>query len=314
MVQVWRMTTLLKGALTWVPALDSWRRRRANTQGSDSARYCYSTWLRHLVLLDRYGFTIKGARVGELGPGDSIGMGLAALLAGANQYTGLDIFPFSAKADLTTMFSELVQLYSAKAPIPDHHEFPRVHPHLDSYAFPEHLISDENFVHKVSAIREELHHNIGDGPLVKYHAPWNSPSIIEEDSLDLVFSQAVLEHVDNLPETYEAMFAWLKPGGYASHVIDFRSHHLSPHWNGHWAYSDWEWHIVRGRREFLLNRLPLSAHLDCAKNAGFETLFLHCYQTPGGLLKQELAERYRRLGEHDLETSGAVLILRKPLL
>ena len=94
--------------------------------------------------------------------------------------------------------------------------------------------------------------------------------IVAEASLDLIFSQAVLEHVDGLEETYRAMFAWLKPGGYASHVIDFTAHGRSPFWNGHWAYSDWEWELVRGKREFLLNREPLSTHLALVRNVGFE--------------------------------------------
>src|SRR5215467_13821096 len=83
MIQAWKLPHMLKGALTYVPALNAWRIRRASTGGSNSARYCYSVWFRHLINLDSCGFKIKGARVAELGPGDSIGVGLAALLSGA---------------------------------------------------------------------------------------------------------------------------------------------------------------------------------------------------------------------------------------
>jgi hypothetical protein len=69
-------------------------------------------------LLSLCGFKIGEARVGELGPGDSIGIGLAALLSGASGYIGLDIFPFSARADLQMIFEELVQLYSRREAIP----------------------------------------------------------------------------------------------------------------------------------------------------------------------------------------------------
>jgi hypothetical protein len=48
-------------------------------------------------------------RRGELGPGDSIGAGLAALLSGADRYVGLDVMPFLARADLEKIFDELVQ-------------------------------------------------------------------------------------------------------------------------------------------------------------------------------------------------------------
>ena len=46
--------------------MNALRLRRASTRGSNSARYCYSVWLRHLVLLNHYGFTIKDAQVAEL--------------------------------------------------------------------------------------------------------------------------------------------------------------------------------------------------------------------------------------------------------
>src|SRR5439155_3784144 len=111
MIQVWKAPHILKGTLTWVPLLNAWRRRRASTGGTDNARYCYSVWLRHLVTLKSCGFHIKGAGVGELGPGDSIGIGLAALLSGAEYYIGLDMLPLSLKADLKSILDELVRFY-----------------------------------------------------------------------------------------------------------------------------------------------------------------------------------------------------------
>jgi SAM-dependent methyltransferase len=219
-------------------------------------------------MLDRCGFKISGAQIGELGPGDSLGIGLTALLSGAARYVGLDIVAYSAKADLGEMLDELLQMYLGKVRIPDDVEFPRVRPKIDSYEFPGHLIDWANFPAKAEAVRNHVKDGLNSSPLLGYRVPWTSLSHIDEASLDLIFSQAVLEHVDSLEETYRAMFAWLKPGGYASHVIDFRAHGRSPFWNGHWAYSDWQWNLVRGKREFLLNREPLSTHLLFAKQSG----------------------------------------------
>jgi hypothetical protein len=56
-----------------------------------SARYCYSVFLRHLIMLDRVGAPTDPRVVAEIGPGASIGAGLAALLAGAETYYGFDI-------------------------------------------------------------------------------------------------------------------------------------------------------------------------------------------------------------------------------
>ena len=53
------------------------------TGGTDSARYCYTIWLRHLSILYKNGFTKIPDTIAELGPGDSIGTGLAGLLSGS---------------------------------------------------------------------------------------------------------------------------------------------------------------------------------------------------------------------------------------
>lgn len=264
------------------------------------------------MMLDRWGFKISGAQIGELGPGDSLGIGLAALLSGAARYVGLDIVAYSAKADLEKMFDELLLLYSRKERVPDDAEFPRVGPRIDSYELPCHLIDWTNLPVKAEEIRNQLRGGFNNGSLLGYRVPWMSLPQIDEASLDLIFSQAVLEHVDSLEETYRAMFAWLKPGGYASHVIDFRAHGRSPFWNGHWAYSDWQWNLVRGKREFLLNREPLSAHLGLAKKVGFELLLIKREEAPHGLETPALATRFRKMDATDALTSGVYLILKKP--
>ena len=38
--------------------------------------------------------------------------------------------------------------------------------------------------------------------------------------MDFLYSQAVLEHVEDLDNTYKAMQKWLKPSGFISHTID----------------------------------------------------------------------------------------------
>jgi hypothetical protein len=263
-------------------------------------------------MLDSYGFKVPGSAIGELGPGDSIGTGLAALLSGAHRYVGLDIVPFSAGVNLMPFFDSLVQMYTRRERLPDEREFPHLQPQMESYEFPAHAIDWTDFTARAEVIREESKKVMSDGQRLSYRAPWTSTHEIAERSLDLMFSQAVLEHVDDLDETYQAMSTWLKPGGYASHVIDFGAHYLSPYWNGHWAYSDWEWRLVRGRRDFLLNRKPLSTHVKHAKHAGFEVLLLRRRYHDHGLSTDALSPRFQRLDPEDARTRGAFLILRKP--
>jgi SAM-dependent methyltransferase len=265
-----------------------------------------------LVTLDRYGFKITQAVVGELGPGDSIGTGLAALLSGASRYVGLDVRPYSGKADLPHILADLAQMYLSRAPIPNDDEFPGVRPRLASYAFPEHLIDVHLLAAKVETIMSALTALPWGNEEVSYWAPWTSSKNVEPGSLDLVFSQAVLQYVDDLADTYRAMFAWLKPGGYCSHSTGLGANNFSPFWNGHWAYTDLEWRMVRGRREFLLNRQPLSVHVQIAGKVGFRVLHVDPQYDHGGLPVSALSKRFTKLDTEDLCARGAMLILRKP--
>lgn len=312
MLHAWKAPRLIKGALTYVPWFNEVRRRRSATGGSGSARYCYAVWMRHLTIASGFGFRVTDASVGELGPGDTIGTGLAALLSGARRYVAVDAFPYAVKADLGTIFQPLAQMFLSREAIPDHHEFPGVRPTLDSYAFPENLIPRDVPARQIQQLEASVAagiHAIGE---VSYVAPWQPSDDIVPGTLDLLFSQAVLQYVDDLENTYRAMYRWLKPGAYCSHATGFGANDFSPHWNGHWAYRDWEWRIVRGRREFLLNRAPLSVHLELIRRIGFEILHLAVQEDRGGLSLSELSPRFRTLDPADRFARGAMMVLRKP--
>ena len=65
----------------------------------------------------RTGFSIPNS-VAELGPGDSLGIGLAALLCGANNYYGLDAVPYCNDERNLKVFEELVGLFTQREHIP----------------------------------------------------------------------------------------------------------------------------------------------------------------------------------------------------
>ena len=69
---------LIKGVVKSLPGIDIVYNFHQNTGGTDSVRYCYSVWLRHLVLAYENGYKKIPERVAELGPGDSLGIGLSA--------------------------------------------------------------------------------------------------------------------------------------------------------------------------------------------------------------------------------------------
>ena len=246
------------------------KRRSLGTRGTNEARYCYSVWLRHLSCAAASGLDTNPKVVAELGPRDSIGIGIASVLTGVERYYAFDLAAHANTPRNLEIFDGLVELFRARAAIPDALEYPRVGPKLKDYEYPAQLLSAERMraaldPARLAHIRESLQRIASTDSMIQYRAPWSTQGAVERNSLDMVFSQAVLEHVSGLPDVYRAMYAWLKPGGYMSHQIDFKCHDSAREWNGHWTYSDTMWKLVRGKDVWLINRLPYSSHLTYMK-------------------------------------------------
>ncbi len=129
----------LRTAATYVPGL--YPLLTQGTGGSTSAKYCYSVWLRHLVMLERHRLSSEPNSVAELGPGDSLGVGLAALITGTENYYALDVTRYANTDRNLSVFDELVAMFQAHASIPHDDDLTVVKPYLDSYAFPEHILT-----------------------------------------------------------------------------------------------------------------------------------------------------------------------------
>ena len=318
-ISVNSIAAVAKGQLHRVPGyaaavgvLRRARRRKA------AARYCYSVWLRHLLAARQNGLAPKFDVVMEVGPGDSIGAGLAALLSGAERYVVVDWVRYTNVAGNADVFEELVDLFARRAPIPDDDEFPDVYPKLRSYGFPDGLLSAPSAA-KMRRIRQALAQSApadsadsgesGESgeSCIRYFAPYDQEQVVVSGGADLLFSQAVMEHVDDPEALYRATHGWLKPGGMASHVIDYRSHGTSRRWNGHWAYSDAAWRFVRGGRPFLLNRLPHTAHRERLTASRFDVVADVRARAATEVVRDELAPRFHAMSEDDLTTCGALL-------
>jgi len=308
---------IVRGVLTYVPEIEKIMPSR--TGGTNSARYCYSVWLRHLVMAKQAGLSTRPKVVAELGPGDSLGIGLAALLSGAQKYYALDVVEYAASAVNLDILDGLVELFTKCEPIPDQQEFPLLEPKLKSYEFPYDILTDERLRQnlddeRIQSIRETLKNlsHLSNGDIeICYIVPWYDSNVLEPESIDMIFSQAVLEHVDDLTHTYETFYHWLKKDGFMSHQIDFGCHHLAEQWNGHWAYSDLSWKLIKGKRPYLLNREPYSTHKDLLGQSGFEIVREVKTADRSGLAREHLNSRFRRLSEEDLTTRTVHILARK---
>jgi len=306
---------LIKGFFKSIPGIEHVYNFHRNTGGTDSARYCYSVWLRHLVRAYDSGMQSMPVSIAELGPGDSLGIGLSALLSGAHRYAALDIVRFTGTEKNLAIFEELVTLFKNRTPVPLESEFPNIRPALKSYDFPSHILKEEYLAktldenrlqrirHSILAIDDPAKISIGN--MIQYKAPWSDAAVVETESADMILSQAVLQHVDDLELTYSAMYQWLRKGGWMSHVIDFKCMGSADTWDGHWTYSDAEWKIVRGRKSYLINREPCSTHLRLFREKQFEIICNDKMMSPSTIgSKSRLAKRFRNMKEEDLSISG----------
>ncbi len=313
-----RVKSLLSGATSYLPGGNAFLQKRIDRRfgGTASSRYCYSVWMRHLLLANEYG-AISGVPsvVAELGPGRSLGTGLAALLTGVDRYIALEFVDHGANSRNVEIFDELVEMFRRREPVPDSLEFPQIVTTLQCYEFPFALLTEEVMASalrpaRVQAIRDILIGKVT-APIIKYAVPWNAADVLEQNSVDMLFSMSVMEHVDDLESTYAVTERWLKPLGIMSHEIDFKCHNHASRWNGHWGYSDLVWKVIRGRRPYLINREPFSRHREIVVNSGFETLVTRHSTLEGGIPRRKLSERFEHISDEDLETSNAFMLSRK---
>src|SRR6185436_6557648 len=142
---------ILFGTATYVPGVYSLV-TRGQREGS-SARYCYSVWLRHLVVVHGHGLSVRPKTVVELGPGGSHGVGLCALIMGSEHYYGCDVVRQGSTEDNLRLFDDLVALFRRREAVPDETEFPRLRPRLDDYRFPEFLRSSAEWAEMLAEPR-----------------------------------------------------------------------------------------------------------------------------------------------------------------
>ena len=309
--------TFIPGVAQLPPVRRVFKRHSIGTHGTNESRYCYSVWLRHLTRAAGNGLDTDPHAVAELGPGDSIGIGIAAVLTGAERYFAFDVVAHANTPRNLAIFDGLVDLFRAEANIPDEEEYPRVGPTLDEYRFPDEILTPARMraaldPARLAHIRESIQRTDAKDSMIQYRAPWSTAGAVEHETLDMVFSQATLEHVDGLPEVYRAMHAWLKPGGFMSHQIDFKCHNSATEWNGHWTYSDLMWKLVRGKDVWLINRLPYSAHVEMMEETGFRIVGEQRVRRASGVKRSQLASQFRWIPDSDLTTTDAFVQAIKP--
>ena len=141
----------------------------------------------------------------------------------------------------------------------------------------------------------------------------DSFKVVETDTVDLIFSQAVLEHVRKREffQTMAECFRVLKVGGVASHCVDLKDHLGGSLNNLRFSESVWEsdFFVNSG---FYTNRIRFVEMIALFEKAGFMADVINVRrwrQVP--LKKSSLANSFMNCSDEDLVVSGFDVLLQK---
>lgn len=140
----------------------------------------------------------------------------------------------------------------------------------------------------------------------------NSLKSLPSESVDFVFSHAVLEHIrlTEFSDTMKELRRIIRPHGICSHCIDLKDHFVQALNNLRFSQEIWESDLVTNAG-FYTNRLRYSQLLQLFDEAGFETEIVSTNRwehlpTP----KHKLSAQFQNFSDEELCISGFDVILK----
>ncbi|MGH7628495.1 MAG: hypothetical protein ACREOF_03750 [Gemmatimonadales bacterium] len=137
---------------------------------------------------------------------------------------------------------------------------------------------------------------------------------LPSDAAELIFSQAVLEHVsrDEFEPTIRELFRIQAPGGVSSHRIDLRDHLQDGLNSLRFSRERWESRLF-ARSGFYTNRLRASEVAEIFSCAGFRIRELVADRWPAPPLpRARLHPEFARFDDEELRVHGIDLVAEKP--
>ena len=136
-----------------------------------------------------------------------------------------------------------------------------------------------------------------------------------QSAVDLVFSRAVLEHVNDLEATFADMVSALRPGALAIHLVDLRSHGL--HKSNPLDFLEWSpalWDLMYSEKG-VPNRWRIDKYRAVVAQLPVDVLTLAATKLASAeqvaQVRQQLNELFRVLSDDDLRWLGFWLVFRK---
>lgn len=280
----WRLRIAGKLVLSRLPVgYGVWRKLNLFRHGRmDEVGYATSVFLRHWSRYQQTGVAQRDACALELGPGDSLNSAIIAHAHGVRQIVLVDAVE-AATGDIAGYRALIEHLGAQGLPVAD----------LEACGDVSKLLECCNARYLCRGLK--------------------SLRQIPDQSVDFLFSHAVLEHVrrgefvDHLRE----MFRILKPAGIMSHRVDFKDHLGGALHNLRVSSRYWESPFF-AESGFYTNRLRASEILSAMEQAGFSCHVHQQDRWPAPpLARVKLAEEFSGLSEDDLCVSGMDLVCQR---
>lgn len=233
---------------------------------------------------NHYGITLRDKQIVELGPGNSIALALNCLCNGAQKYQMVDKYPRIFKNDKQTE-SILKQI---------------------AYFENKYGCNLNDFVNKIT-----LEFNQEKLSYVKNSV--EDLKTISSDSIDLILSISVFEHVKDVETSFQKMNRILKMDGVMYHKIDLRDHYNFDEPFKFLKYSDFLWNNFLTKEGFsYTNRLRVDDFKNILAKHGFEIIELENDIFEGDLPnKGQLNERFSNKDNDDLKVIGMTILAKK---
>jgi SAM-dependent methyltransferase len=270
-----------KMVLSRLPAgYRSWERLGLFVHGAmDRPEYAWRVMTEHLA---RAGWRdLEGRVVLELGPGDSLATAVIARTLGAKETWLVDAGPF-ATTDLQP-YARLAAFLRAQGLEP-----PRIEKAADIAA--------------MLGVCQARYETTGLAAL----------RAVPDAHVDLVFSQAVLEHVRlrEFPALVGEMRRIVRADGVVSHQVDLKDHLAASLNNLRFPERIWESDFV-ARSGFYTNRLRCRTIDEAFANAGFDTAIAGIKRWPAvPMPRRRLAPPFRDLPDSELSISQFDIVAR----
>lgn len=246
----------------------------------DKSAYALDIAFDHLSRIGGPG-AVTGRTCLELGPGDSLASAMLGASLGAKKIYLVDVGAY-AETRMTIYQDLAAELRRRGYQSPD----------IDSDAGIDVMLDRRGAVYLTSGL--------------------DSLRTIETGTVDIIWSQAVLEHVrvHEIREVLRELRRIISPDGVMSHRIDYKDHLGGSLNNLRFPHSLWETEFMASSG-FYTNRIRHSEFLRLIEGAGFEVDAQESEKwTTLPLPRRRLAAPFRLLEEDDLLTKHANVVAR----